>query len=84
MNCSEIYTILVNIDFWSAFLGFFGSILIFFFGLPPRFDPGGHQVIATGARNEKSIKKGKIYKKISHFGILLIALSFLLQIIKLF
>ncbi len=82
MNC--LYNLLINIDFWSAFLGLSGSVLIFFFGLPPRFDPEGDQVIVTGAKDEQSIKKGEIYKKISRFGILFIAFSFLLQIIKLF
>jgi len=72
-----------NIDFWSALLGFIGSLLIFFFGFPPNVDPEGwvHLVLY---KDEKEEKQASTYKKISYLGILCLATSFFLQIVKLF
>ena len=78
----KIYELLFNIDFWSALFGFIGAVLMFSFGLRPSVDPEGHQYLVTGARNEKEIKKGKLYKMLGYVGICLLAISFLLQLIK--
>lgn len=78
----EIYRLFLNIDFWSALCGFVGALLIFFFGLPPKFDPEGHIHIIIEQENEEEKEKGRKYKKRSYVGILLLAVSFLLQLIK--
>jgi hypothetical protein len=76
--------LLLNIDFWSALCGLFGSVFIFFFGLPPKVDPSGHIHLILEQESEDDKKKGKKYKLLSYIGLLLLGLSFLLQIIKLF
>ena len=78
-----IYSLLTNIKFWSALFGLAGALLIFFFGLPPKIDPKGHIHLILEQEDEKEKKEGRKYKKISYIGILLIAFSFLLQIVKL-
>ena len=78
-----IDTLFLNIDFWSAVFGFTGSILLFFFGLPPKIDPEGHIHLILEQIDKKEIKKGRIYKKFGYIGLLFIALSFALQVIKL-
>ena len=84
MNNSEIvYKLFLNIDFWSGLSGFIGALLTFFFGLPSKVDPDGHMYLILEQEDEKEKKKGRKYKKISYVGILLIAFSFLLQIVKL-
>lgn len=78
-----IYKLLLNIEFWSAVFGFIGSILLFLFGLPPKVDPEGHINLILEQTDKKEIKKGKIYKNLGYIGLLFIALSFALQVIKL-
>ena len=74
-----------EIKYWlniiSPFLGLVGTILWFFFGLPPQIDPRGlrNVVLAQADENEKKIAKTYIW--ISYLGLLLIAISFLLQFI---
>ena len=82
-NLEIVYRLLLNIDFWSALSGFIGALFTFFFGLPPNIDPDGHIHLILEQEDEKEKKEGRKYKKISYVGILLIAFSFLLQIIKL-
>lgn len=74
---------LSNINFWSALSGLMGTILIFFFGIPPRIDPEGQIHLVTGGIDKEEIRKAKYFKYLSYLGILLLALSFLLQIISL-
>jgi len=78
----EIYRLFLNIDFWSALCGFVGALLIFFFGLPPKVDPEGHINLILEQESEKDKRKGRKYKKLSYSGILLLAISFFLQLIK--
>ncbi len=75
--------LLLNINFWAALCGLFGTILIFFFGLPPKVDPSGHINLICGQENEDEKKKGKKYKFLSYVGLTLLGLSFALQIINL-
>lgn len=82
-NLEIVYRLLLNIDFWSGLSGFIGALLTFFFGLPPKIDPTGHIHLILEQEDEKEKKEGRKYKKISYVGILLIAFSFLLQIVKL-
>ena len=71
-----------NIDFWSAVIGFVGTVLIFLYGLPPQVDPNGHRALLLEGDDENEKIKAKKYKKIGYIGLLLIALSFVLQILK--
>lgn len=84
MNNLEIYRLFLNIDFWSSLSGFVGALLIFFFGLPPRVDPAGHIHLILEQESEEEKKRGKNYRKISYGGILLLVISFFLQLIKIF
>ena len=43
-----------------------GTILIFFFGLPPKVDPDGHIHLICEQEDEKEKIKGKKYKAISY------------------
>jgi|GEM_PF-1817442 len=78
-----IIKLLSDINFWSAICGLSGSIFIFFFGIPPRVDPCGHIHLILEQENKEDIVKGKKFKIMSYIGLLLIGLSFLLQIINL-
>ncbi len=82
MNNFDFCRLLLNINFWSALSGFAGAILIFFFGLPPKIDPDGHIHLSLEQESEEDKRKGKKYKIISYAGILLLAISFLLQLMK--
>ena len=79
---TTILNLALNVDFWSALLGFLGSMLIFFFGLPPRVDPEGHIHLILEQTCREEIKKATKYKRASYVGICLLALSFLLQLLK--
>jgi len=84
MSSLEIVSgLFLNIDFWSALSGFIGAFLTLLIGLPPKIDPAGHIHLILEQEDEKEKKEGRKYKKISYIGILLIAFSFLLQIVKL-
>ncbi|MDP3066806.1 MAG: hypothetical protein Q8N08_08730 [Methanobacteriaceae archaeon] len=82
MNYLNICNLLLNVDFWSALFGFIGTVLIFFFGLPPKVDLDGHINLILEQEDEKEKRKGRKYKIISFIGISLLAMSFLLQLIK--
>lgn len=70
-----------NLSLLSALSGLLGAIIIFFFGLPPKLDPEGHQHLLAEGVDEKEKKKARIYKRISYCGVLLLILSFLLQVV---
>jgi hypothetical protein len=78
-----ICELLLNINFWAALCGLFGTILIFFFGLPPKVDPSGHTYLICEQKDEDEKRKGKKYKFLSYTGLALLGLSFVLQIINL-
>jgi len=82
MDNLETCRLLLNIDFWSALFGFVGTVLIFFFGLPSKVDPEGHIHLILEQESEEDKRKGRKYKIISYSGILLLVISFLLQLIK--
>ena len=75
-----ICSLLTNINFWAALIGLIGTLLIFFFGLPPKIDPEGHVYLILEQEDEEEKKKAKKYKLRGYIGILLLALSFLLQV----
>lgn len=73
-----------NYSFWSALSGLTGAILVFFFGLPPRISEKGEVFLIAEQTDEKEKKKARLFKTLGYFGIALIALSFLLQLITTF
>ena len=77
-----ICNLLIDLNFWSALSGLIGTILIFFFGLPPKVDPDGHIHLICEQEDEKEKIKGKKYKAISYIGLVLIGLSFLFQLLN--
>lgn len=78
----KILNQLLDINFLSCTLGFIGTMLIFFYGLPPKVDPDGHIHLILEQEDKLEKRKGKIYKKIGYLGIILIAISFLLQMVN--
>ncbi|MDO8604052.1 MAG: hypothetical protein Q7K40_01435 [bacterium] len=72
---------LMNLELWSAFFGLVGTMILFFFGLPPRVNPEGDSCLLLEQTDETEKRKYERYKKLSYFGLLLIAFSFLIQII---
>ena len=79
----KMSNLLTNIDFWSATSGFIGTLMLFFFGLPPKLNPGGHINLISEQTNTREEKTYKLFQKLSYLALSLIALSFLLQIIRL-
>ena len=77
-----IYVLLTSIGFWAALIGLVGTLLIFFFGLPPRIHPEGHINLVLEQVNEGEKKKAKKYKVCSYIGISLLSFSFVLQLIS--
>ena len=78
---NQITNLVSNLDFLSALSGLIGAVLIFFFGLPPKIDPEGHQYLLLERDDENEKIKAEVYKKISYFGVFLLIISFLLQMI---
>ncbi len=73
--------LLTNIDFWSAICGFIGTIMLFFFGLPPHLNKRGAGFLILRC-DKKEAEKYKIFLALSYVALGLIAISFLLQIIR--
>lgn len=65
----------------SPLFGLTGTILIFFYGLPPQIDENGHQRVVTQAIDMTEVAKARKYKFTSVIGLCLLAASFLLQLI---
>jgi len=59
-----IYELLINLNFWSAFSGLLGSIVIFFFGLSPKIDINGQQDLILEQVDEKEKTKQIFTKKL--------------------
>lgn len=76
-----MHNLLSNLNFWSALSGLLGTILTFFFGLPPKVDSDGHSYLLLEGDDENEKKKAKKYKLTSYLGLFFIALSFLIQLI---
>lgn len=64
--------------------GLAGTVLLWFFGLPRRnIDKDGHIHIILEQEDDSEKKQWKQYDKLSRLGIVLIGLSFLIQILSL-
>jgi hypothetical protein len=58
-------------------------IVLFFFGISPHIDPSGKVYLELKhKKNKNQIEKAKVYKKYSNYGLGLIGLGFLLQLIS--
>jgi len=65
--------------------GLSGTVLIWLFGLPQKdISRDGHTHLIIEQSDESEMKLWKKYNRISKLGILLIGVSFLLQMISLF
>jgi hypothetical protein len=61
--------------------GFFGTVLIYFFGIPRKLDlDGGMAIIARVADDSKEKREIKKYKFWGNVGLALVAISFLIQL----
>lgn len=73
----------MNINFWSAIFGLVGTILIFLYGIPPQLDKNGAVYLVCEQEDEKEKQNFKIAETKSYFGLVFIAISYILQIINL-
>lgn len=80
----QMITLLSKIDLWSALSGFLGTVILFFFGLPPRINTNGNIYLIAEQEDKKEKDKYKLYLKFSYIALILIGISFLLQVIKIF
>ena len=76
---------MLELKYWlnilSPFLGLSGTVLWFFFGLPPQINPKGQGALLIEQEDAGEKTKAKGYIRASYLGLLLIAISFLLQFI---
>jgi hypothetical protein len=63
-------------------LSFTGTMILFFFGLPPRVRESGARYLLLEGEDQAEIKKGRRYRNISRLGLVLLALGFLLQLLE--
>jgi hypothetical protein len=61
-------------------LVFTGCLLLYYFGLPPDFDPTGASFLLLEKRDEAAISKGKHYRFWGRVGVALIAVGSLFQL----
>lgn len=76
-----MFNLALNIEFLSALSGLLGTVMLFFFGLPPTVNKDGHINLILEQIDEFESRKYKLFQKLSYFGLSLIAISFLLQLI---
>lgn len=72
----------LNLNLWSGILGLIGSLLVFRYGIPPRIDKDGHIHLILEQTDTLEKKKAKRYLTLGKLGIILIAISFCLQIVR--
>ena len=77
-----MYFPLTNINFWSAICGFVGTLMLFFYGLPPSLNKVGHIHLILEQTDKQEAKKYKLFKILSYVALGLISFSFLLEIIN--
>lgn len=67
---------------FSSISGFIGTLILIKYGISDTIDTGGHNVLALSQVNEHEKQKIIIYRRWSKLGLVMIALSFILQIIE--
>ncbi len=72
----------IILNSFGLFLGIIGALLIYIYGVPNKIDKDGvdHLVGYGGDKNEKKLAKKYIHR--SNFGILLLIMSFGLQLMS--
>lgn len=75
---------ITNLDFWSAICGLIGTVMLFFFGLPPSINKDGHINLILEQTDKKEAMKYRIFQKLSYLALGLITFSFFLQLIHSF
>lgn len=70
------------IDIVSNALGFIGTGMVFFYGMPRELDTQGCSMLVVSQEDPDLKRKQKKYKLISHIGLIMLAFSFLIQVIK--
>jgi hypothetical protein len=73
-------TLFLNIK--GLLLDIFGVVILFLFGLPPSINKKGHINLVLEQVDNNEIAKARRYEKISYFGLTLILLGFLFQLIS--
>jgi len=76
MSCSNFLNSL------GLFLDLFGVVLIYLFGISPRLDIEGQSYRTTGEIDYYEKSKAKKYRNLSHCGLLILFVGFLLQLIS--
>jgi nitrogen fixation protein len=69
------------LQYISPILGFIGTVLIYFFGVPKQIDNGGYGHVIIPQTDLEEIKKIKKYKFWGNTGLILIALGFLFNLL---
>lgn len=64
--------------------GLIGTVLLFFFGLPPDINRHGHQSLILEQIDEAERAKGALFDRLGRIGMGLLFLAFLLQLGALF
>lgn len=81
---SSTYNCMVNIllilEFGSPVLGFLGTLLLFFYGIPKQIDTGGAISIVCDGVDQEEQKKIERYKFLGNLGLWLIAVGFLMNL----
>ncbi len=68
------------LNIFGPIFGLVGTMLIFFFGIPPLVDDGGYSCLVADGADKKRVRKIKFYKNSGRTGLILILLSFLAQL----
>jgi hypothetical protein len=63
-------------------LSFTGTIILFFFGLPPKVRESGARYLLLEGEDKHEIEKGRKYRRISRLGLILLAVGFLMQLLE--
>lgn len=77
-----IYVLLQTLPYLVPCLGLVGTCLIFYFGIPRKIDTAGKIGICLEQEDEEEKEKIKKYKAWGNLGLILIGLSFFVQIIN--
>ncbi len=77
-----VYVLLHILPYLASLLGFTGTCLVFYFGVPGKIDTAGKIGLCLEQEDEEDKRKIKKYKTWGNVGLILIGLSFLLPIIN--
>lgn len=72
-------SIIIVMQYLSPTLGFAGTVLIYLYGVPRQIDTKGSIYLVCEEQDSQEIDKIKRFKFLGNLGLLLIALSFVLN-----